>query len=150
VSVDMIEQTSQGICTATDLNHTCMAVRNIEKTLALYRRIFGLGETEIEEVTDQGVRVAIVSVGGTQLEFIEPTDPGGAIARFIERRGEGLHHICFEVEDLQGTLDRLDSNDVDLIDKSPRKGLAGMVAFIHPRSTGGTLIELVDESSTGR
>ena len=150
MSVDMIEQTSQGICTATDLYHTCMAVRNIEKTLALYRRIFGLGETEIEEVTDQGVRVAIVSVGGTQLEFIEPTDPGGAIARFIERRGEGLHHICFEVEVLQGTLDRLDSNDVDLIDKSPRKGLAGMVAFIHPRSTGGTLIELVDESSTGR
>ena len=94
--------------------------------------------------------MAIVSVGGTQLEFIEPTDPGGAIARFIERRGEGLHHICFEVEDLQGTLDRLDSNDVDLIDKNPRKGLAGMVAFIHPRSTGGTLVELVDESSTGR
>ena len=150
MSVDMTEQTSQGICTATDLNHTCMAVRNIEKTPAPYRRMSGLGETEIDEVADQGVRVAIVSVGGTQLEFIEPTDPGGAIARFIERRGEGLHHICFEVEDLQGTLDRLDSNDVDLIDKNPRKGLAGMVAFIHPRSTGGTLVELVDESSTGR
>ena len=150
MSVDMTEQISQGICIAKHLNHTCIVVRNIEETLALYRRLFGLGETEIEEVADQGVRAAIVSVGGTQLEFIEPTDPGGAIARFIERRGESLHHICFEVEDLQGTLDRLDSNDVELIDKSPRKGLAGMIAFIHPRSTGGTLVELVDESSTGR
>ena len=146
----MTEPNSQGICIARHLNHTCIAVRDLEETLALYRLLFGLGDVEIEEIADQGVRAAIVSVGGTQLEFIEPTDPAGAIARFIERRGEGLHHICFEVEDLQGTLDRLDSSDIELIDKTPRKGLAGMIAFIHPRSTGGTLVELVDESSTGR
>ena len=84
------------------------------------------------------------------MELIEPTDPSGAIARFIDRRGEGLHHICFEVEDLQGALDRLDASGVELIDKSPREGLAGMIAFIHPRATGGALVELVDEATTGR
>ena len=85
-----------------------------------------------------------------KLEFIEPTDPDGGIARFIEKRGEGMHHICFEVDDLQKTLDGLAARDVRLIDSAPRKGLAGMIAFLHPRATGGTLIELVDKDSVGR
>ncbi len=119
-------------------------------SLVFYGAVFGLGDARIEEIADQGVRAAIVSVGGSQLELIEPTDPSGAIARFIDRRGEGLHHICFEVEDLQGALDRLDASGVELIDKRPREGLAGMIAFIHPRATGGALVELVDEATTGR
>ena len=119
-------------------------------SLGFYGAVFGLGDARIEEIADQGVRAAIVSVGGSQLELIEPTDPSGAIARFIDRRGEGLHHICFEVEDLQGALDRLDASGVELINKSPREGLAGMIAFIHPRATGGALVELVDEATTGR
>ena len=137
-------------CTAKHLNHVGIAVRSIDDSLAMYRTVLGLGDAEIEEIADQGVRAALVTIGGSELEFIEPIDPNGAIARFIERRGEGLHHICLEVEDLQGTLDRLGSADIELIDKRPRKGLAGMIAFIHPRSTGGTLVELVDEATTGR
>ena len=82
--------------------------------------------------------------------FLQPTDSDGTVARFIERRGEGLHHICFEVEDLQDKLDRLDAGGVRLIDKTPRKGLSGMIAFLHPRSTRGVLIELVDQDTARR
>ena len=142
--------TQEAPCTAKHLDHVCIAVRSVADSLDFYGALLGLAAAAIEEVPDQGVRAAIIRVGGSQLELIEPTDPSGAIARFIERRGEGLHHICFEVEDLQGTLDRLDSSGVQLIDRSPRQGLAGMIAFIHPRATGGTLVELVDEATTGR
>ena len=72
------------------------------------------------------------------------------VARFLENKGEGVHHICFEVEDLQGTLDRLNENGVQLIDESPREGLSGEIAFIHPKSSRGVLIELVDQDTTGR
>ena len=146
--VDVTEETPP--CTAKHLNHVCIAVRSVADSLGFYGAVFGLGDARIEDIPDQGVRAAIVSVGGSQLELIEPTDPSGAIARFIDRRGEGLHHICFEVEDLQGALDRLEAKGVELIDKSPREGLAGMIAFIHPRATGGALVELVDEATTGR
>ena len=141
----------KGICTARHLNHVCIAVRDIEDTLRFYRDVFGVGGADVEDVEDQGVRAALVKVGGSQLEFIQPTDPSGSVARFIERRGEGMHHVCFEVEDLQHKLELLDARGIELIDKAPRQGLAGMVAFIHPRATGGVLIELVDQvSSAGR
>ena len=135
-------------CTAKHLDHVCIAVRSIEDGLAFYGGVFGLEAGEVEEVPDQGVRAAMMSVGGSQLELIQPTDPAGAIARFIESRGEGLHHVCFEVEDLSATLGRLEAAGVELIDKAPRQGLAGMIAFVHPRSTGGALVELVDEATT--
>ena len=141
----MIQKTP---CAAKHLNHVCIAVRSIEDSLALYGGVFGLEAGEVEEVPDQGVRAVMLAAGGSQLELIQPTDPSGAIARFIERRGEGLHHVCFEVEDLQGTLDRLDAQGVALIDKTPRQGLAGMIAFVHPKATGGALVELVDEATT--
>ena len=138
------------ICTARHLNHVAMAVRDIDETLAFYRDLFGTGEAEVVDLEDQGVRAALVGLGGSQLEFIQPTDPRGAVARFIERRGEGLHHVCFEVEDLPGTLDRLDARGVRLIDRAPREGMSGMIAFLHPRSTRGVLIELVDQDSARR
>lgn len=134
-------------CTVTHLSHVCIAVRDIEDTLRFYRDVFGVDEAEVEDVEDQGVRAALVTVGGSRLEFIQPTDPGGAVARFIERRGEGLHHLCFEVEDLKEKLERLDAAGVQLIDKAPRRGHAGMIAFMHPRATRGVLIELVDRDS---
>ncbi len=92
-------------CTAEHLNHVCIAVRDIDASLALYRELFGIGDVEVVELDDQAVRAALVGIGGSQLEFIQPTDPAGAVARFIERRGEGLHHICFEVDDLPDKLD---------------------------------------------
>ena len=144
--------TSNSPCVARHINHVCIAVRDIEATLALYRKVFGIGEAEaeVEEIEDQGVKASLVRVGGSQLEFIEPTDPDGGVARFIERKGEGMHHICFEVEDVQRTLDRLDAEGIELIDKSPREGLSGMIAFLHPRATGGVLIELVDQETARR
>ena len=140
--------TDLGICTAEHLNHVCIAVRDIEETLGFYRDVFGIDGAQVEEIEDQGVKAALVAVGGTQLEFIQPTAPDGAVARFIERKGEGMHHICFEVEDLPGKLRRLEAGGLELIDKSPRQGLSGMVAFIHPRATRGVLVELVDRDST--
>ena len=137
-------------CIARHIHHVCIAVRDIEATLESYTALFDLEETEIQEIEDQRVKAALVKIGGSELEFIEPTDPDGGIARFIEKRGEGMHHICFEVDDLQKTLDGLAARDVRLIDRTPRKGLAGMIAFLHPRATGGTLIELVDKDSVGR
>ena len=138
------------ICMAGHLNHVAIAVRDIDDTLRFYRELFGVDQPEVVDIEDQGARVALVKVGGSQLEFVQPTDPEGSVARFIERRGEALHHICFEVEDLQGTLDRLDAADVDVIDKAPRHGLSGMIAFLHPRATRGVLVELVDRDSVGR
>ena len=140
----------QAPCTAQEINHVCIAVRDIEDTLRFYRDTFGVGSPDIEEIPDQGVKAAMVRVGGSQLEFIEPTDPAGGVARFIDSKGEGVHHICFEVEDLPGTLKDLSASGVQLIDKAPRRGLSGMIAFIHPRSTRGVLVELVDRASASR
>ena len=146
----MADQTKQGICVARHLDHVAIAVSDIHATLKLYGDLFGVDGALVEDVPDQGVKAVLLKVGRTQLEFIPPTDSNGGVARFIERRGEGLHHICFEVDGLQQKLDALDSEGVALIDKAPREGLAGMIAFIHPRSTGGVLVELVDSDTTGR
>tara|TARA_Y100000588_G_scaffold60448_2_gene59443 strand:+ start:3190 stop:3630 length:441 start_codon:yes stop_codon:yes gene_type:complete len=146
----MQEETTVPACTARHLHHVCMAVRDIESTLKLYSNLFDIEQPEVELIQDQSVKAALVKIGGTELEFIEPTDPNGGIAKFIDKKGEGLHHICFEVDDLQATLNRLSDQNVDLIDKVPRKGLAGMIAFLHPRSTKGTLVELVDRDTKGR
>ena len=137
-------------CTARHLNHVCIAVRDIDASLSFYARVFGTRGAETVEVVDQGVRAALVRVGASQLEFIQPTDPEGGVARFLDRRGEGVHHICFEVEDLQDTLDRLQESGVQLIDAAPRDGLSGSIAFIHPRSTNGVLVELVDQDTARR
>ena len=131
-------------CIARHLNHVCIAVRDVEDSMRFYQEVFGVGQGKIEVMPDQGVKAALVPLGGSQLEFIQPTDPTGSVARFIERRGEGVHHICFEVDNLQEKLDALDAKGMELIDRSPREGLAGMIAFIHPRSTRGVLIELVE------
>jgi len=143
----MSEQT---VCTARHINHICIAVRDIEDTLSFYRGLFGIGEVEVSEVEDQGVRAALVPIGGSELEFIEPMNREGGVARFIERKGEGMHHICLEVENLSLVLDRLECAGVELIDRVPRRGLAGEIAFIHPRSTRGVLLELVDQESARR
>lgn len=137
-------------CTAQHINHVAIAVKDIVETIEFYQNTFSTPHPDIEEISDQGVRAALVRVGGSQLEFIEPTDPDGALARFIDRRGEGIHHIAFEVENLQGTLDRLKESGVQLVDSAPRAGLSGDIAFIHPGSTRGILIELVDQDTARR
>ena len=137
-------------CTARHINHVAIAVSDIDETLAFYRDVFGTGESEVEDIEDQAVRAALVRIGGSQLELIQPTDPEGGVAKFIERRGEGVHHIAFEVDDLQASLDALNEHGVRTIDNAPREGLSGMIGFIHPRSTRGVLIELVDQDTARR
>lgn len=139
-----------GICTARHINHVCIAVKDIDETVRFYRDVFGVGEAEVVDIEDQAVRAALIRVGGSQLEFIEPTDPNGGVAKFIDRRGEGVHHICFEVEDLAGTLQRLEGHGVAVVDREPREGLSGTIGFIHPKATRGVLIELVDQDGARR
>jgi len=138
------------ICIARHINHVCIAVENIESSMRFYRDVFGVQPGEVVEIADQGVRAALLRVGGSQLEFIQPTDPTGSVANFIRRRGEVVHHICFEVEDLPGTLRRLDERGIAVIDETPRDGLSGQIGFIHPKSTNGVLIELVDQHGARR
>ena len=138
------------ICTARHINHVCIAVEDIEASMRFYRDVFGVQQGEVVEVADQGVRAALLRVGGSQLEFIQPTDPTGSVAKFIQRRGETVHHICFEVEDLPGALRRLDEQGIAVIDETPRDGLSGRIGFIHPKSTNGVLIELVDQRAARR
>ncbi|MBI2847157.1 MAG: methylmalonyl-CoA epimerase [Chloroflexi bacterium] len=130
------------VCLAKHINHVCIAVKSIEKTLGVYGSLFGIRPSAIEDIPDQGVRGTLIPLGGSQLEIIEPIDPNGGVARFIEKRGEGLHHICFEVDNVAEKLKALEARGVELIDRKPRKGLAGMIGFIHPRSMGGVLVEL--------
>lgn len=138
------------ICIARHINHVCIAVENIESSMRFYRDVFGVQPGDVVEIADQGVRAALLRVGGSQLEFIQPTDPTGSVANFIRRRGEVVHHICFEVEDLPGTLRRLDERGIAVIDETPRDGLSGQIGFIHPKSTNGVLIELVDQHGARR
>ena len=135
------------VCRAKHINHVAIVVKDAAETLRFYQETFGVSQAEIEEIADQGVLASLVAIGGTNLELIQPVRTDTGVARFLESRGEALHHVCFEVENLQGTLDSLKSSGTRLIDDSPREGLAGMIAFIHPRSTRGVLVELVDKDT---
>ena len=125
------------------VHHIAIAVRSIAAALPAFGDALGLTVTHNEEVEEQGVRVAVLPAGETRLELLEPTNPDGALARFLQRQGEGIHHICFEVDDLEATLMRLKERGVRLVDDKPRRGAAGSrIAFVHPSSTHGVLIEL--------
>ena len=135
-------------CIAHHIDHTAIAVSNIEDSVSMYVDLFGATPGPIEDIPDQSVRATMNQIGSTQIELIEPTDPKGAIARFIERRGETFHHICFQVDNLKSSLETFSDHGIKLIDSVPRHGLAGMIAFLHPSSTRGILIELVDRATT--
>jgi methylmalonyl-CoA/ethylmalonyl-CoA epimerase len=132
----------------TRLQHVAIAVADLDATLARVADTWGLHATSRERVDDQRVEEAMVEVGETSLQFIAPTDASSTVARFIDRRGEGLHHIALEVEDLRATLATLRSQGVSLIDDEPRTGGGGhQVAFVHPRDNFGVLLELVQSAS---
>lgn len=125
------------------LEHIGIAVKNIEQKLKIWRDIFGLKLQMVKDVPDQKVRVAILEIGDTHIELIEPTDEQSTVNKFIENRGEGLHHLCFEVKDIESALSDMKRNGIKLIDEVPRKGAyAEKIAFIHPKDLGGVLIEL--------
>ncbi|NJY61365.1 methylmalonyl-CoA epimerase [Salinimicrobium sp. CDJ15-81-2] len=130
----------------THIEHIGIAVESLEQAIPFYEKAFGLKCYSIEEVKDQIVKTAFFKVGQTKIELLESTDPDGSIRKFIEKKGQGLHHIAFAVEGLQECLEELDEKDVKLIDTTPRKGAEGLnIAFLHPKSTFGVLTELCEQ-----
>jgi methylmalonyl-CoA/ethylmalonyl-CoA epimerase len=134
------------VCTVNYIDHVGVAVKDIEAALAFFKKVFDVPDAEIVLMEDQGVRATLIEVGQTRLELLEPTGPESGVGRFIERRGEGLHHLAFNVTDISGKLQTLQTLGVDLIDQTPREGLSGTIAFVHPRSVFGILTELVESN----
>ena len=125
------------------INHVAIAVNNLDEALSSYDKLFGLKPEKIETIPEQGVKAALIPIGeGSEIELIQPIDTESGVAKFLEKRGEGIHHIALEVEDIDQGLKSLVAQGVELIDKEPRSGLAGRIAFLHPKSTRGVLIEL--------
>ncbi|MCL5033581.1 MAG: methylmalonyl-CoA epimerase [Bacteroidetes bacterium] len=128
------------------ISHIAIAVENLEVARKAFETLTGNKIAVVEEVPDQRVRVGMLPIGESRLELAGPTDPSSTIAKFIEKRGEGIHHICFEVEDIRAELVRLKNEGFQLIDEQPRLGADGhLIAFIHPRTTGGVLVELSEK-----
>ena len=124
------------------ITHVAIATRSIAVTAEFYKTI-GLAVDTLEVVSNQKVKVALMKAGDSAIELLEATEESSPISRFLKEHGEGIHHISFEVDDLQEQLDRLKEKGVKLIDEKPRKGAEGrLIAFIHPHSTGGVLVEL--------
>ena len=128
------------------IEHLGIAVKSLEEAIPYYENILGLKCYSIEEVADQKVKTAFFKVGQTKIELLEPTSPESTIAGFIEKRGEGIHHLAFAVADgVSNALAEVEGKGVRLIDKAPRKGAEGLnIAFLHPKSTGGVLTELCE------
>jgi len=125
------------------INHIGIAVKNLETSMALYRDVLGMTFEGTEEVADQRVRVAFFAVGESRIELLEPTTPDSPVARFLEKNGEGVHHVAYQVDDVAAALENLRSAGVRLIDEQPRRGAHGtQIAFLHPKATGGVLTEL--------
>jgi methylmalonyl-CoA/ethylmalonyl-CoA epimerase len=130
------------------IDHLGIAVANLENSLNIFKNILGMECTGEEVVEEQNVKVAFLPVGESELELLESTSPDGNIAKFIEKKGEGIHHIAFEVDDLEAKLEELEKQGVRLIDKKLRYGAGGArIAFLHPKSTNGILVELCEHKS---
>jgi methylmalonyl-CoA/ethylmalonyl-CoA epimerase len=136
---------------AKKIEHIGIAVNSLDDSIKFYEDVFGLKCYAVEKVEDQKVRTAFFKIGDTKIELLESTDPGkaGLIDKFIEKRGEGIHHIAFEVEDLPGALKEIEGKGIQLIDGEPHEGAEGLdVAFLHPKSSHGVLIELCEKNQS--
>jgi len=128
------------------IEHIGIAVKNLEEGISYYEKILGLKCYAIEEVKEQKVKTAFFKVGQTKIELLESTDPEGPIGKFIEKKGEGIHHIAFATDDIEKTLKETENKGVQLIDRIPRKGAEGLdIAFLHPKSTLGVLTEFCED-----
>ncbi len=128
------------------IEHLGIAVKNLTEAIPYYEKVLGLECYNIEEVADQKVRTAFFKVGDTKIELLEPTSEESTIAKFIENRGEGIHHIAFAVKGIEGALAEAEEKGVRLIDKAPRAGAEGLtIAFLHPKSTQGVLTEFCED-----
>jgi methylmalonyl-CoA/ethylmalonyl-CoA epimerase len=130
----------------TNIEHIGIAVKNLEESIKFYEDTLGLKCYSIEEVKDQKVKTAFFRIGQTKIELLETTDPEGPIGKFIQKRGEGIHHLAFAVNNLPSALNELKEKEIKLIDVTPRKGAEGLdIVFIHPQSTYGVLAELCEK-----
>ena len=128
------------------VSHIGIAVKNLDEAIKTYCEALGAELDEVERAPEEGMAAAMLSVGNNKIELMEPIGTEGAIARFLESRGEGIQHICIEVDDIDKTLEALSAKGVRLIDEKAREGLEGRIAFIHPKAMNGVLIELVEKS----
>ena len=126
------------------IHHVAIVVKSIEAALAMYRDLLGLPLETIMDIESDHVRIAFLGVGESKVELVQPTDDTTGVARFLANKGEGFHHVCFEVANLTEELTRLGIDGVELIDTAPRRGAEGPVAFLHPRSCHGVLVELIE------
>jgi len=132
----------------THIEHIGIAVKSLDDSIPYWEKVFGLKCYAIEEVTDQRVKTAFFMVGQTKIELLESTDPEGPIGKFIEKKGEGIHHIAFAVKDIDSALSETEAIGVQIIDKKPRKGAEGLtIGFLHPKSTFGVLTELCENKN---
>ncbi len=134
----------EGIRRLGKVHHVALIVRSIDDALGLWRDALGLDLETVMDMEHDRVRIAFLGVGESKVELVEPTDTTTGVARFLETKGEGFHHVCFEVPNLAETLLRLEIDGLELIDSAPRRGAEGPVAFIHPRSCHGVLVELIE------
>lgn len=125
----------------TKIHHIGIVVRSLDAAYAFYRDALSLPVHKEAIIQDQGVRAALLTIGESEIELLEPVAPGTGVARFLAQRGEGLHHLCFETDDVSQELETAKRRGVRLIDQQPRAGLAGMICFLHPKSNHGVLIE---------
>ena len=123
------------------IHHVGIVVRNLDEAFAFYRDTLGLPVHKMAVVQDQGVKAALLTIGQSEIELLEPINTTGGVAKFLERRGEGLHHICFETDNVAAELEATKAKGIEVIDQAPRQGLAGMICFLHPRANNGVLIE---------
>jgi methylmalonyl-CoA epimerase len=124
------------------IHHVGIVVKRLEAAYRFYRDTLGLPLLREAEVPDQGVRAALLGAGESEIELLEPLDPGNGVGRFLSRRGEGLHHVCLDTPDVDDAVRGLAARGVEMIDRAPRPGLAGRIAFLHPRACAGVLVEV--------
>lgn len=126
------------------IHHVGVVVPNLEAGLKFWRDTLGLRLIKSATVEDQGVKAALLDAGGSEIELLEPINPEGGVGKFLARRGGGLHHVCFESDGVNADLEAARAMGIQLIDQQPRKGLAGMICFLHPKATRGVLVEYAE------
>ncbi len=134
------------------IDHVAIIVHSIEQALGFYRDTLGVEPSDIREVPTEQVRIAFLPMGGpggSEIELIEPTTLDSSLAKFLEKRGEGMHHICLEVDDIDAALQEMQDKGVPLLDKQPRIAAEGRAIFLHPKGTNGVLLELVERDKRG-
>ncbi len=123
------------------IHHVGVVVPDLDQAMRFWRDLLGLHLTKTQTIADQGVKAALLQAGETEIELLEPLSPDNGVGKFLARRGGGLHHVCFESDDVARELDAAIAKGVQVIDRKPRPGLAGMICFLHPKATRGVLVE---------